>query len=173
MRVAFIHNLKPGGARRTMAAHMGLLRGEVTELCLSPASEVRDDAIVVPVGIVAPRLTPMLRPPARYRDLVALQRAWRQLADRLNELAPDVIMAHPCQFLQCPPAVRWVDAPTVYFCHEYRRVDHDPDVRGSRRRRTRLLYAPLYGAERRSDMHSVTAPPELLTNSRYSAAGIR
>ena len=99
--------------------------------------------------------------------------AWRRLAVALRGSGADVVLAHPCQFLQAPPALLWTSLPTVYFCHEPRRVDHDPAARLTRNPRTRLLYLPLHRAERAVDRRSTAAASRLVTNSRFTARQIR
>jgi glycosyltransferase involved in cell wall biosynthesis len=172
MKVAFVHNLKLGGARRTMAEHMTRLDAEITEFCLATAASVREDAVVVPFAPAAPTASAALRPAMRYRDHAALLHAWRQLADLIERLAPAAIVVHPCQYLQCPPAIRWTSAPAVYFCHEVRRVDYEPAAIQSRRRRTRQVYMPLYKSERYQDRAAVMCADALVTNSTFTAAAI-
>lgn len=172
MRVAFVHNLRGGGARRTMAEHIRRLDAEVHEICLATATPVTTAAAVVPLTVLAPNLPEPLRPPARYRDLAAILTAWRRAANRVSALEPDVVVAHPCQFLQCPPAIARLRAPTVYFCHEYRRVDYEPAAAATVRARTRQLYAPLYSLTRGADVRAVASATRLLANSRYTEAGI-
>jgi glycosyltransferase involved in cell wall biosynthesis len=172
VKVAFVHNLRGGGARRTMAEHIRRLDGDVHEVCLATATTVTEAAAVVPLKLFAPGLPEPLRPPARYRDLAAILAAWRRAAGWISALEPDVVVAHPCQFLQCPPAITGLQVPTVYFCHEYRRVDYEPAAIASRKARTRQLYALLYALERRADVRAVASATRLLTNSRYTEAGI-
>jgi glycosyltransferase involved in cell wall biosynthesis len=173
MRVALIHNLPPGGALRTARAQLAHLDADLIEVCLSTATPARPDARVVPVARRAPRVRPWLRPALRHTDLLALMRAWRRAASTVDALGVDVILAQPCQFLQAPPALAWVSRPSVYFCHEPRRIDYEPALRTTRRAATRIPYAALHAAERAIDRHGVAHASSLVTNSRYSAGRIR
>ena len=74
--------------------------------------------------------------------------AWRTAAGLAETSGADVLLAHPCQYLQAPPALALADLPSVYFCHEPRRIDYEPALRGTRRSLTRIPYAPLHAAER-------------------------
>jgi glycosyltransferase involved in cell wall biosynthesis len=171
-RVAFVHNLKEGGARRTMAEHMTRLNAIVAEFTVETGAPVREDAVIVPLRQRAPRWPKLARPPLRYWDHAELLRGWRRLARMVDAFSPDVIVAHPCQFLQCPPAIIWGRAPAVYFCHETRRVDHDPSALGSRNSATRGIYAALYAWQRQLDVEGVQSAATLITNSGFTARTI-
>jgi glycosyltransferase involved in cell wall biosynthesis len=168
MRVAFVHNLARGGARRVMSEHMRRLDLQTAEFCLQPATPVSNDPVVVALHPVARRLPSVTRPPARYWDLARLVLAWNELADLVNRWSPDVVMLHPCQFLQCPPVTRRLRGRVVYFCHEPRRVDYEPEA-ARRRNATRRVYAPLYRWERRYDRDGIASADTVLTNSHYTA----
>jgi glycosyltransferase involved in cell wall biosynthesis len=172
MRVAFVHNLNEGGARRTMAEHMTRLNATVAEFTLETGAPVREDATIVPLQRRAPQWPKIARPPLRYWDQADLLRGWRSVARMADAFSPDVIVAHPCRFLQCPPAIIWARAPAVYFCHETRRVDHDPSATGSRNPATRGIYAPLYAWERQLDVEGVQSAATLITNSGFTARAI-
>ena len=173
LRVALVHNLRPGGALRTVREHHRFFIGETREFCLQTANPVTSSAHMVPFKPRADSLAPALRPLPRHLDLVALVLAWRALAHAVNRAECDVVLAHPCQFLQAPLALRWVQIPTVYFCHEPRRVDYEPAAAERVNPRTRALYGPLHRAERTLDRAAVASTDVLLTNSRFTAQGIR
>jgi hypothetical protein len=128
IRVALVHNLSPGGARRAMHEHQLRLGDGLTEFCLQTAAAVTADPCIVPFTPFAERVRPLLRPVPRHLDLIALVRAWRALAREVNRSGSEVVLVHPCQFLQAPTALRWLTAPSVYFCHEPRRVDYEQDA---------------------------------------------
>jgi glycosyltransferase involved in cell wall biosynthesis len=172
MRVVVLHNLAPGGAHRRLREQMARLPGDVAEVCLATAEPMRADAHVIPFAPRAPRLPGPLRAPVRYRDLGALLRAWRLAADRVRDLGADAVFANPCRFLQTPAALVGELPPCLYFCDEPRRVDHDPFAAGSRRARTRLLYAPMYAVERRVDGRGAARAQRIVTNSAFTAAEI-
>lgn len=173
MKVAVIHNLRAGGARRRLSEQLTHLEGDVVELTLQGAAPVTNDAVVIPWREVAPTLAPPLRPPLRYADLAGLLRAWRGVADALERLRPDVVFANPCWRLQAPIALRSAGVPSLYYCDEPRRVNHEPPARASRRTLTRPVYGPLYAVERRLDAAAAAAATMLATNSRHTARGIR
>ncbi len=173
MRIAVIHNLLTGGARRRLCEQLTYLDGDVVEVTLRGATPVTEDAVVIPWPELAPAVPHALRPPLRYADLSALVRAWRAVAAELERVRPDVVFANPCRLLQSPPPLRGGSVPSLYYCDEARRVDHEPEARATRRQLTRPLYGPLYAAERRLDAGAAAGATSLVTNSRYMAGQIR
>jgi glycosyltransferase involved in cell wall biosynthesis len=172
LRIALVHNLAAGGARRAMHEQQLRLHGEVVEFCLQTAVPVTAGARVTPFAPRATRVRPALRPLPRHLDLAALVSAWRGLARALDSAKCDVVLAHPCQYLQAPLALRWTGPPSVYFCHEPRRVDYEHAAAARVNPRTRLLYGGLHSLERRLDRAATAAAGELLTNSNFTAARI-
>jgi glycosyltransferase involved in cell wall biosynthesis len=155
-----------------MHEHQLRLRGETLEFCLQTATPATANAKIVPFSRSAERLRPSLRPLPRHLDLAALVLAWRRLAHAVNNAECDVVLAHPCQYLQAPLALRWMSARSVYFCHEPRRVDYEPAAAATVNPRTRHLYGALHRSERWLDRLGVTSASSLLTNSRFTAARI-
>jgi glycosyltransferase involved in cell wall biosynthesis len=168
MRVAVVHNLQAGGAHRRLTEQLKDLPNAPVEICPASAVPITPDAVVVPLRAAAPRVARILRPPLRYLDLIVLLRAWHQAALRVMALQADVVFANPCQYLQAPAALLWTSLPTLYFCDEPRRVDYEVAAAARRSRRTAMLYAPLYGTQRRLDRRATRAATELVTNSRYT-----
>jgi glycosyltransferase involved in cell wall biosynthesis len=173
VKIALIHNLPPGGALRTVTAHVPHLPDDLVEICLGTATPVTPDARRVGFRPVAERAPAAVRPVLRHTDLAALLGAWRTAAHIAESCGADVLLAHPCQYLQAPPALALVDLPSLYFCHEPRRIDYEEALRHTRRSLTRVPYAPLHAAERALDRRGVAAADRLVTNSAYSAGRIR
>jgi glycosyltransferase involved in cell wall biosynthesis len=173
MKVLVIHNLKTGGAWRRLSEQIARLEADVTELTLATASPVTDAPHIVDFAERAPLHRRSLRPPFRYGDAFSLALAWRRASTIASRLAPDVIYANPCQFIQAPPLLLSTAIPALYFCDEPRRVDYEPEAAITRNPRTRTLYAPLYAYERKLDAAAVRRTPRLATNSFYSAERLR
>jgi glycosyltransferase involved in cell wall biosynthesis len=155
-----------------MHEHQLRLGGGLREFCLQTSTAVTTDARIVGFRPRAEEVRPLLRPVPRHLDLVALVRAWRALADDVNLSGSEVVLVHPCQFLQAPTALRWFTAPSVYFCHETRRVDYEQEAASRVNPATRHLYGGIHRAERHLDRSAVAAAGRLLTNSHFTAARI-
>jgi glycosyltransferase involved in cell wall biosynthesis len=171
MKIALVHNLTRGGALRTVREHLPWLGTDVVEFCLSTASPATDAPQVTAYDVRAAQVSRHLRPPLRYADLATLTVAWMRVQRAVERFRPDVVLVHPCQFLQAPTMLR-SDLPSLYFCHEPRRVDYEAAAIASRNDATRRLYGPLYAAERRLDRAAVERASALVTNSRFTAARI-
>ena len=72
-----------------------------------------------------------------------------------------------------PPALAFASPPSVYFCHEPRRIDYEPGLRSTRSSLTRVPYAPLHATERAIDRRGVAAAGRLVTNSEFTATRIQ
>jgi glycosyltransferase involved in cell wall biosynthesis len=155
-----------------MAEQIARLPYQITEFCLGTAEAVLPNATVMPYRPRAREISPSLRPAVRYSDLAELLLAWTLLSRMIERSSADVILAHPCQFFQAPPALLSRRKPSIYFCHEPRRVDYEAAASESRRSRTRLLYGPIYATERALDRAAVRRSGALLANSRYTAAAM-
>jgi glycosyltransferase involved in cell wall biosynthesis len=172
VRVAVVHNLPPGGARRCLSSQLPYLTGDLIEVCLESATPVTSSPVVVPLRRTAPRVSRLVRPPMRYVDLAALERAWRRAAAEVRARDVDVVFLNPCRFLQAPPVLLEGVPPALYFCQEPRRVDTEPEAKASRNPWTRPIYARLYARERMLDRTTVSTASMLATNSHYTASEI-
>lgn len=172
MRIAVVHNLVPGGARRRLTAHIERLSGEVIEICPETAAAITADPTVIPLRPVAPRVSRLLRPPLRFLDQAVLELGWRRATDAIRVARPDVLYLNPCQFLQAPPVLRAEVPPAVYFCDEPRLHHAEPEVREARNARTTWLYTPIYARACQLDRATTARASRVATNSRYTAAEI-
>ncbi|RZS87367.1 glycosyltransferase involved in cell wall biosynthesis [Motilibacter rhizosphaerae] len=173
MRIAVVHNLPPGGARRRVEGHLRGLEGEVKEFVLESATPVTDDAVIVPLTQRADSVPRALKPLVRYPDHLALLLAWRTLSRAVAAWSPDVVYLNPCRYLQTPPLADVGGAPIVYYCDEPRRADYEQQARSSKNTVTRLPYWLLHESERRADRRGVARASRVLTNSRYTSGTIR
>ena len=167
-----MHNLPSGGARRRLVNQVEHLDGEVIEVCLETATPVTAAARVIPFRPYAPRVRKVLRPPLRYVDLAALERAWRIAGREIGKLDADVVYLNPCRYLNGPPILRNGVPPAVYFCDEPRRIDAEAQLRSTRSALTYGPYAAMYRRQRRLDHTTAARAWTLATNSRYTASAI-
>jgi glycosyltransferase involved in cell wall biosynthesis len=173
MKIAVVHNLQSGGARRRLSNQLSHFKDECVEVCLESATSITDTAVIVPYRPTSPRLPRVLRPPTRYLDLVALRAAWRSLSSEVMEMKPDVVYLNPCRYLQTPPIDPTLLRRAVYFCDEPRRIDYEADAAAHRNQWTRPMYSLLYRAERGLDRRAVERAAVIATNSRYTAGEIK
>jgi CelD/BcsL family acetyltransferase involved in cellulose biosynthesis len=172
MRVAVVHNLPAGGARRRLLEQLAHLECDVHEFCLETALPVTDTPTIIRLRPLAPATPRPLRPPLRYVDTATLLAAWWRMRTAIHAFGPDVIYANSCRVLQAPPIMLRSPWPTLYFCEQARRVDHETAARATRARLTRPLYQPMYSLERALDGRATRAASRIATNSRFIAGEI-
>jgi glycosyltransferase involved in cell wall biosynthesis len=174
MNVALVHNQQVGGAHRRIVEQLRHLGPDmdVTEVTFATAVPVTDAPVIVPLSFFDGRAHPVVRPATRYLDLLALMRAYRQLAEVVRGLAPDVVWMNPCHILQAmwlPPDLA---GRSVFYCDEPRRIDYEVALRQATRLRTRMLYWPLRRTSRYLDRSTFTHIPRIATNSSYTSGQI-
>lgn len=172
LRVAVVHNLLPGGARRRLSATVARLPADIVEFTLNPDAAVTGQPVVVEHTERAPAAARWARPMLRYQDLAVLLERWELLAAAVRDWEPDVVFANPCHLVQTPPAMDRFGAPAVYFCDEPRRATHDPAAIAATRRLTRPLYARLRARLAAADRRGVLGAAAVLTNSGDTARRI-
>lgn len=183
MRIAVFHDLPSGGAKRVFHAHLSGLsaRGHDIRLFV-PASA---DEVFLPTTGLVRQVTkvPMPAQPDRERvlegrgsfldawrwlaHLARVRVAARRLARAIDDSDCDVALIHPSQFTQGPWVLRWIETPTLYYCHEPLRAAYDPSVTTPAMRR--LIRATLGQVDRAN----VRAASRVLANSRHTARRIR
>ena len=105
VRVALVHNLPPGGARRVVAEHAARFTFELLEFCPLRLAGHRQ-----PAHRPSRRALRGSSPGSgRHYDISigCRMRAWRTIADLVNDARPDVVLAHPCRYQTAPLALRW------------------------------------------------------------------
>jgi len=195
MRIAVVHNLPSGGARRALGAHVrGLCAlGHHVEL-FSPSTADESFHPVAPAGIPRHEF-PVPGPPGREASLFgtpgiataargarllrALFRVHEHMARSIDQGGFDVVLAGHDQFTHAPLALRWLRTPSAYYCQEPLRFVYDAPVglqprpagwlrglvRGSATRAAQRLLGPM-------DRASVMAATSLLANSAFSHESI-
>lgn len=182
MRIAVVHGLPPGGARRSVFELTCRLAKDhqvtVYELCLG-----EDSSLEWPTGIDAHRI--VVKEPRwskRNRRLadVALQPLWlraeRAAAARVNESDAEVLIVHPSRVTQSPSVLYLSDIPTISYMQEIRRRTYEsgyqPEARSIPPRLGRALDRVADLVPRRIDRRAVAAAHLLVCNSAFTAEAI-
>ena len=180
-RIAVVHNLPPGGAKRCLYELLRAMRGRyeielfqlqspyATFLPLEPfADRVHD----VPVPVRPPGSGGVLRAAGDFRFYLQLQAAWRSIAAAVNAGGFDLAFIHHCRFTQSPLVVPRLRVPTVYFCQEPPRALYEPPIRrvgDDRAARHGWLRYLKDTVVRRWDRANVAASTVIEVNSHYSS----
>jgi glycosyltransferase involved in cell wall biosynthesis len=193
LRIAIYHHLHSGGAKRVTAEHLFRLaaRHEVTLFSLSSADHTfanMERYTQIPTYIEEYRPLPMARSPfGRINPLVGmlniarLDRLARRTAQAIDSQAFDLVLAHPCQVTQAPLLLRWLQTPSLYYCHELPRwlyeqpVERPYDRLNSKRQlidRIDPLPRLIRSTLRRLDRQSACAASQIVVNSRLTQADV-
>lgn len=195
MKIAIVHNLPSGGARRALGAHArGLLAlGHQIEV-FAPSTADESFHPIAPPGCPL-HVVPMPVPPGREASLFgspgpvtalraarllrALYRGHRRMAAAIDAGGFDVVLAGHDQFTHAPLALRYLRTPSAYYCQEPLRFVYDapvglhvapagalrPLVRAAATVAAQRLLGPI-------DRASVMAAGALLANSAFSHESI-
>jgi glycosyltransferase involved in cell wall biosynthesis len=130
MRIAIWHNLPSGGGLRALDDQLRGLAGRGHELHVwAPPSASRPPSIDV---ATTHREVPLTLPADERIGLRGLRSAWRGRREGLDALAghasrcareisdvrPDLVLAHPCQFVRVPAIGHYLDTPSVLYLQE-------------------------------------------------------
>jgi len=186
VRIAIWHNLRSGGAKRTlheMVKHLSQGHS-VDEYALSTADHCYCD---LRPWVRARHVFPfephyLFRSPfgrlnqlQRWRDLRRLDQLARQIASQIDAEDYDVVFAQPCIWTQAPLVLRYLQTPSVYYLHEPPRAlyEEPPRREGAGDGWRRVLdrfdpMIPLYrSAARRLDRKATQAANRVLVNSQF------
>ena len=195
MRIAVVHNLPSGGARRALVEHCRGLRAlghtveafcpDTADEAFLPLAPVVDRAHVFPAPPPPGREAslfgrPGLRTGVRaVRLLRALYRIHGEMAAAVDRGRFDVVLATHDQFTHAPLALRYLRTSSAYFCQEPLRFVYDAPVGlavGPRGRLGRWMRdVATAGAQRLLgpiDATSVAAARVVLANSVFSHESI-
>lgn len=193
MRIAMYHNLHSGGAKRVVNEHLQHLPKHHDVTLFSPDTANHTFASVnqkihVPTIQAHFKPYPWLRSPlGRLNTLVGMVNMARldiisqKIARDIDQQHFDVVLAHPCQFSQSPLILRWLQTPTLYYCHELPRVLYEQPIErpyNQRQFRQHVIdrLDPLPGLCRTyyrfMDRSSAQKATHIAVNSQFSAKNI-
>jgi glycosyltransferase involved in cell wall biosynthesis len=179
LRIALIHNLPSGGAKRFIAETLCRLPSDYdVDAWLPTTAEIgfcSELQWVRRCHRVPCRAFPRARRPfGRLNGLMSLceiasaLRAFRRIARAVAQASYDCLFVHPCQWLHCPPYVAGAGTPAVFYCQEVFRMVYGatwPWLRDP----VRALHLAVARAVDRRAMSTVRA---ILTNSSFTAGTI-
>lgn len=144
VKIAIVHNLPSGGARRALGAHArGLVeRGHAVEVFAPSTADESFHPVTPPGSNLHVFAAPV--PPGREASLFgkpgpltairgarllrALYRIHRDMSEAVDRGGFDVVLAGHDQFTHSPLAMRWLRTPVAYYCQEPLRFVYDAPV---------------------------------------------
>ena len=174
MRIAVVHNLPAGGAKRTLYEQLKRLskRNEVDVFTFSST----DDSFF-PLKKYAKRYYeinfdyPKHFPLTAFSVYWSLRKAYRQMAEIVNSGKYDVAYVAPCFLTQAPYILRYLKIPSAYFCPEPRREFYEKIPRVSNKLNYFLTY-PFRYLIKKIDFDNTRQADMILTLSHYNKTNI-
>lgn len=115
MKVAMFHNLPPGGALRVFYEQKKYLSRYHTVVVYKLAQKKKN----------LHALPYISRIKKDYYDFVTLRMMHKELADEISKRNYDIAFVHPDMYTQAPYVLRYLQVPSIYFCHELLRISYE------------------------------------------------
>lgn len=139
MRIAVFHNLPSGGAKRALAEHVRRLSATHVVDVYAPSIACHEYADLRPFSachqIYPFRPAPSFRRPfglfnfgVRAVDLGRMRGLHRTMAQQIDSGGYDVALVTSDQLMNTPAILQFLQAPTVYYCHDPLRRLYDPPI---------------------------------------------
>lgn len=185
MKVAFVHNLPTGGARRFSFYQLKFLRElgyQVVEFAPSTANvehlnfkPVVEKQFFYPASECEmyskriPLLTPYIHSFQGIRALKDQQKLMRKMAADIDAAGFDLVFVADGMVMACPYVLRYLQTPSVFYCHGLDRPYHREKKKGLKE----FYYWPAYWLFRSlyiaDEQENAKFPRVVITNSNYSA----
>jgi glycosyltransferase involved in cell wall biosynthesis len=187
MRIAVVHNLPPGGAKRAMREICARLpdRGHVLDVFEVPDTEREAFSIrpfarrvfdFLPPTFVDARANLVAKVAGDVRFYSRLRRMYREIARQIDGGGYDLAFVHHCRFTQSPFVLTALEAPSVYYCQEPPRVLYEPPIPRPYSVRVGGAHGALRSRKlaklKRWDRENALAATVITVNSLYSAESI-
>jgi glycosyltransferase involved in cell wall biosynthesis len=115
----------------------------------------------------------LMAPILLYGKLLGIHRVCRKIAAAMTSSGCSVAVSHPSMILYAPPLLRMIEAPRVFYSHEYPRHLYEKGATKTPNRFTEVLIKPLLRIERRLDLANARAAAFHACNSQYIADNIQ
>jgi glycosyltransferase involved in cell wall biosynthesis len=193
LRIALYHNLPSGGAKRSLFETVRRL-GQSNQIDLfapSTADEIfcsilpyvhRSNIVPFSTGLRLRKPFGRLNNIFLLEDIARLRRLLQLFAEKINNGDYDVVLVHPSQWTQAPDLLRYLQLPSVYYCHEPLRRLYETDwIKKTVNQTTKQILIskldPLPrivdGYVRRIDFEAARSSTTIVTNSKFTAGEIK
>ena len=127
MKVAFFHNLSPGGAKRVIYEEMKYLYGKKYSVDLY--TYINADESYMPIkrfvnniykynNIIIENTKGISRLIYDLKIFIQLKYVAMKIAEDIDRGNYDLVIVHPDNLTQAPHILRYLKTPSMYFCHE-------------------------------------------------------
>lgn len=184
MKIAFFHNLPPGGAKRVVYEEIKHLSRKHTIHLFQLESHHHDflNFEKLPCKMHDYQFNlksrfpkPFKRFSEDFQNFILLRRLHKKIAHDIDSLDFDIVIVHPDKFTQAPFLLRHLKTKTIYYCEELLRIGYESNFPIPEN--ISLLnkyYEVITRRIRRSiDYKNTKSAAILLTNSLYTQKNIQ
>ena len=137
MKIAVFYNLAFGGAKRVVLEHVRGLKKNGHSVDLYTTNSESDAFDPSPIAdnffsytISLESSVPVVKRLIKdYKNFFVLKNLHRKIASDINTRGYDVVLVHPDKFTQAPFLLRFLKAPSVYYCQEPLRIVYEYSMR--------------------------------------------
>ena len=183
MRLALVHNLPPGGARRVVAELLASSVGhdeiDVFSVDLRSADRFARDGgstdLRSPTGTTRSYPLPLAKGTSRVGLVLAAEQlplVYRRISSDIDSDTYDAVIVNHDQFTSAPSILPRLRTPTLYLCHEPRRQSFEYAASHRDVGIRRLVRAPYDSLIRHRDITWARSADGLIANSYFSAESL-
>ena len=194
MKIALVHNLNPGGAKRAVYEFTRGLKQQghtidlynlsISDTWFLPLTPYVNQVVTSEIEefrLLQTRLLPFvlqyLNFPRKINYLVKIERLYESIARKIDRQGYDVVFVHPCKVLKTPYILRYLKTTSIFYCHDEppQLVVNAPKLRQetltTKQRIQTIWYAPINRAYRRrvlrDNMRNARSATLMLANSYF------
>lgn len=175
MKIAVVHNLPDGGAKRTLFEILKILHKkhkiDLYSLTTTQKSQYNFHK-VVNKHLVFDYQYPEHFPLSVISIYWKLPQVYKKMAEKINADNYDVALVFPCFLTQAPFILRYLKIPSVYFCPEPKREFYEKIPRRAKKL-TYSLTSPFRLYIKKIDYDNTRGADRVLTLSRYNRAYLK
>ncbi len=184
MNIAVYHNLPAGGAKRVLFEEVRRLSLKHNIDLYEMDSEDKDfldirffanNVYIFKINLFNNLPIFINRIYRDWKNFFSLRKIHYDIAKKINSKPYDVCLIHPDKFTQAPFLLRYINLPTVYYCHELLRIAYEKELRFNEKV---VFYKTLYEnltRKYRKKIDKVNAQKAsiILTNSEYVSKKVK
>ena len=175
MRIAVVHNLRPGGAKRVLFEQVKRLAGRHYIDLFTFSSSIDDYFPLIKIvnnQFEVKYTCPEHFPASILSVYFLLPRAYRVMAGQINSGNYDLAYVFPCFLTQAPYILKYLKIPSVYFCPESKREFYEKIPRVSNKLTYNLTY-PFRYYLKNIDLQNIRSADKLVTLSEYNSRTVK
>lgn len=184
MKIAFFHNLPPGGAKRVIYEEVKYFshgnQVDVYEIFTQGKQflDLEDWAANIkryPFEIKSNLPGFLARIEKDWKNFFCLARLHRKIAAEIDKEDYEIVIVHPDKFTQAPFLLRYLKTPAIYYCEEPLRIAYEPMLAFSENVSflNKFYEEQTRKIRRKIDFNNARSANLLITNSKFTHENAR